>query len=269
MAVGARPKALASSDSLRFPHSPKPKRQPALTRRLDNGRARRSDECRVDHDESPWRLDGWKERRQAKVKQTVGTLVGRVNMLQGTLRSRPLNLCQPLAAPLLPQRFTCTRASPSASMRHLQLAICLMSRTFVNRCQKHAPSIAASVSFNSFQGCHRLLVHSRDASRRQRYCLPRSSTHAQPPITLHLQLRASSRTRNLTLPGVLIECDPSIKSIIVNIDDAENHQYIIQDLDEERVVVMENLVASLKAKLEKVCPSFSSRSPLLEKQADD
>jgi len=51
--------------------------------------------------------------------------------------------------------------------------------------------------------------------------------------------------------GVLIECDPSIKSIIVNIDDAENHQYIIQDLDEERVVVMENLVASLKAKLEK------------------
>lgn len=52
-------------------------------------------------------------------------------------------------------------------------------------------------------------------------------------------------------PGVLIECDPSIKSIIVNID-SENHEYIIEDLDEERVVVKENMVALLKEKLEDV-----------------
>ena len=51
--------------------------------------------------------------------------------------------------------------------------------------------------------------------------------------------------------GVLIECDPSIKSIIVNID-SNNHEYIIEDLDEERVVVKENMVASLKQKLEDV-----------------
>ncbi|KAH7325929.1 transcription factor TFIIH complex subunit Tfb5-domain-containing protein [Stachybotrys elegans] len=49
--------------------------------------------------------------------------------------------------------------------------------------------------------------------------------------------------------GVLIECDPSIKSIIVKID-SDNHDYIIEDLDEERVVVKENMVALLKAKLE-------------------
>ncbi|KAI9167737.1 putative RNA polymerase II transcription factor B subunit [Paramyrothecium foliicola] len=49
--------------------------------------------------------------------------------------------------------------------------------------------------------------------------------------------------------GVLIECDPSIKSIIVNIDSA-NHDFIIEDLDEERVVVKENMVALLKQKLE-------------------
>jgi TFIIH basal transcription factor complex TTD-A subunit len=49
--------------------------------------------------------------------------------------------------------------------------------------------------------------------------------------------------------GVLIECDPSIKSIIVNID-SDNHDYIIEDLDEERVVVKENMVAALKQKLE-------------------
>lgn len=49
--------------------------------------------------------------------------------------------------------------------------------------------------------------------------------------------------------GVLIECDPSIKSIIVSID-STNHDYIIEDLDDERVVVKENMVSMLKAKLE-------------------
>lgn len=51
--------------------------------------------------------------------------------------------------------------------------------------------------------------------------------------------------------GVLIECDPSIKSIIVNID-SDNHDFIIEDLDDERVVVKENMVDLLKAKLEDV-----------------
>lgn len=49
--------------------------------------------------------------------------------------------------------------------------------------------------------------------------------------------------------GVLIECDPSIKSIIVNID-SDNHDYIIEDLDDERLVVKESMVAILKEKLE-------------------
>lgn len=50
---------------------------------------------------------------------------------------------------------------------------------------------------------------------------------------------------------MLIECDPSIKSIIVNID-SDNHEFIIEDLDEERVVVKENMVPILKQKLEDV-----------------
>ncbi|KAL2884794.1 RNA polymerase II transcription factor B subunit5 [Ceratocystis lukuohia] len=49
--------------------------------------------------------------------------------------------------------------------------------------------------------------------------------------------------------GVLVECDPSIKSIIVNIDSAR-HDFIIEDLDENRVVIKENMVAVLKEKLE-------------------
>lgn len=51
--------------------------------------------------------------------------------------------------------------------------------------------------------------------------------------------------------GVLIECDPSIKSIIVNID-SSNHEYIIEDLDDQRVVVKENMVGELKRRLEEV-----------------
>jgi TFIIH basal transcription factor complex TTD-A subunit len=60
------------------------------------------------------------------------------------------------------------------------------------------------------------------------------------------------------MPGVLIECDPSIKSIIVNID-SDNHDFIIEDLDEERVVVKENMVPLLKQKLEDVRPLAYTR----------
>ncbi|KAM0285666.1 hypothetical protein ACHAQA_001936 [Verticillium albo-atrum] len=49
--------------------------------------------------------------------------------------------------------------------------------------------------------------------------------------------------------GVLVECDPSIKSIIVNID-SSNHDFIIEDLDDQRVVVKENMVGELKRRLD-------------------
>lgn len=53
--------------------------------------------------------------------------------------------------------------------------------------------------------------------------------------------------------GVLIEADPAVKSIIVAID-RENHEYIIEDLDEQRCVVKETMVAELKQKLDEVRP---------------
>ncbi|OAA53118.1 RNA polymerase 2 general transcription and DNA repair factor component [Niveomyces insectorum RCEF 264] len=49
--------------------------------------------------------------------------------------------------------------------------------------------------------------------------------------------------------GVLVECDPAIKSIIVNID-RENHDFVIEDLDEQRLVIKENMMEALKRKLE-------------------
>ncbi|KAF1739206.1 RNA polymerase II transcription factor B subunit 5 [Beauveria bassiana] len=77
-----------------------------------------------------------------------------------------------------------------------------------------------------------------------------------PPHHLALQIKHHTPTfhkREAIMPrairSVLIECDPSIKSIIVNID-SENHDFIIEDLDEERVVVKENMVPLLKQKLE-------------------
>jgi len=46
-------------------------------------------------------------------------------------------------------------------------------------------------------------------------------------------------------PGVLVQCDPSIKAIIAKID-GERHEFIIEDLDDETVVVKESKLAELK-----------------------
>ena len=54
--------------------------------------------------------------------------------------------------------------------------------------------------------------------------------------------------------GVLVECDPSIKAIILKIDQ-DKHDYIVEDLDDQTLVIKENQLASLKARLEEVCRS--------------
>lgn len=48
--------------------------------------------------------------------------------------------------------------------------------------------------------------------------------------------------------GVLVQCDPSIKAIIAKID-GERHEFIIEDLDDETVVVKESKLGELKEKL--------------------
>ncbi|MCJ1244604.1 TFIIH complex subunit tfb5 [Trapelia coarctata] len=49
--------------------------------------------------------------------------------------------------------------------------------------------------------------------------------------------------------GVLVECDPSIKAIILKIDQ-DKHDYIVEDLDDQTLVIKENRLSSLKARLE-------------------
>jgi TFIIH basal transcription factor complex TTD-A subunit len=58
----------------------------------------------------------------------------------------------------------------------------------------------------------------------------------------------------LTILGVLIECDPSVKAIILKYDE-ERHDYIVEDLDDDRhLVIKENQLQSLKERLGQVGP---------------
>ncbi|KAK4153616.1 TFIIH subunit TTDA/Tfb5 [Chaetomidium leptoderma] len=50
--------------------------------------------------------------------------------------------------------------------------------------------------------------------------------------------------------GVLVECEPAIKSILVHIDSTNNNEFIIEDLDETHLFVKETMVHLLKQKLE-------------------
>lgn len=49
-----------------------------------------------------------------------------------------------------------------------------------------------------------------------------------------------------------MECDPSIKAIIVKIDNEEQHAYIVEDLDDQTLVIKENMLSLLKMRLNEV-----------------
>ncbi|EEQ31206.1 TFIIH complex subunit tfb5 [Microsporum canis] len=53
--------------------------------------------------------------------------------------------------------------------------------------------------------------------------------------------------------GVLIECDPSVKAIILKYDKLQNNEYIVEDLegDDRYLVIKESQLASLKIRLAK------------------
>ncbi|KAB8266856.1 transcription factor TFIIH complex subunit Tfb5-domain-containing protein [Aspergillus minisclerotigenes] len=53
----------------------------------------------------------------------------------------------------------------------------------------------------------------------------------------------------LYFAGVLIECDPSVKAIILKYDE-ERHDYIVEDLDDDRhLVIKESQLQNLKIRL--------------------
>ena len=63
--------------------------------------------------------------------------------------------------------------------------------------------------------------------------------------------------------GVLVECDPSIKAIILKIDQ-EKHDYIVEDLDDQTLVIKESQLQRLKDRLEEVSHAKLCESRKLE-----
>lgn len=55
---------------------------------------------------------------------------------------------------------------------------------------------------------------------------------------------------NHILPGVLIECDPSIKAIIVKIDSEQHNSIIVVDIDDSTLVIKDSMLKHLKIWLE-------------------
>ena len=52
---------------------------------------------------------------------------------------------------------------------------------------------------------------------------------------------------------MLVECDASIKAIIVKINTEKGNAYIIEDIDDEHVLIQANKHEELKSELNKVC----------------
>ncbi|KAF4550423.1 General transcription and DNA repair factor IIH subunit tfb5-like protein [Elsinoe fawcettii] len=50
-------------------------------------------------------------------------------------------------------------------------------------------------------------------------------------------------------PGVLVQCDASIKAIIVKIDSENNNDFIVEDIDDETVLIKSGKHEELKQRL--------------------
>ncbi|KAK4177841.1 TFIIH subunit TTDA/Tfb5 [Triangularia setosa] len=70
--------------------------------------------------------------------------------------------------------------------------------------------------------------------------------------------------------GVLIECEPAIKSILIHIDSTQlNNDAIIEDLDETHLMVKEAMVKTLQARLDdKLKETYRVEQPLDDSDDD-
>lgn len=51
---------------------------------------------------------------------------------------------------------------------------------------------------------------------------------------------------------MLVECDPSIKAIIIRINEQRNHEIIVEDIDDEHVLIKKDKHEELKFLLKEV-----------------
>jgi TFIIH basal transcription factor complex TTD-A subunit len=86
-----------------------------------------------------------------------------------------------------------------------------------------------------------------------------TSTHINSNFKMVKAVRGTSITRSFHplninfVPGMLVKCDASIKAMLVDIDEKANHEFIIEELDEEHILVKEQKINELKARLNQVC----------------
>ena len=93
------------------------------------------------------------------------------------------------------------------------------------------------------------------------YCLlvapimPKAVKGTPPPLSLLPLLPVTPQFPTLTTlaspPGVLIQCDPAIRAIILKLD-SPSHEFIVDDLDEQTLVVKESRLGELKTRLDAV-----------------
>lgn len=85
-----------------------------------------------------------------------------------------------------------------------------------------------------------------DATSNARYVRKSSNDCPTPTIP------PMARDRNMIaeyLIGVLVQCDPSIKAILVKIDSENGNEFIITDIDDETVLIKPGKEDILKIKL--------------------
>lgn len=56
-----------------------------------------------------------------------------------------------------------------------------------------------------------------------------------------------------------MQCDPSIKAIVLKINDEGNGQFILEDIDDETVLINTKKLEELKARLKDVSDSFDAK----------
>lgn len=93
---------------------------------------------------------------------------------------------------------------------------------------------------------HRRLIHSAVDLQH------RSHSQCHERLRVSPCLRCARHAVDLTIEGVLVECDPSIKAIIVKIDTESRNDFIIDDIDDEHVLIKSTKHDELKARLKEV-----------------
>jgi TFIIH basal transcription factor complex TTD-A subunit len=85
--------------------------------------------------------------------------------------------------------------------------------------------------------------------------MPKAVKGTPPPLSLLPLLPVTPQFPTLTTlaspPGVLIQCDPAIRAIILKLD-SPSHEFIVDDLDEQTLVVKESRLGELKTRLDAV-----------------